>query len=203
MACSSSPDGARYQSSGDVLSRGSGRRIILWGGFPIALAVDPINGNVVALDSGNRVLIFNSAGVFQSTFGSPGTGPGQFSFDVGTNYGAGGVAIDPVTENILVTDWANNRVQIFSSTGVYLGQFGTQGTAGGQFGFGPVGIAIDPETRNIVVMDSGRVSGAARVEIFNSSGAYLSQFGAPAAAIANWTSPPCICVGPGNRRGKP
>ena len=54
------------------------------------------------------------------------------------------MAIDPVTENILVTDWANNRVQIFSSTGVYLGQFGTQGTAGGQFGFGPVGIAIDP-----------------------------------------------------------
>jgi hypothetical protein len=167
----------------------------LFGGFPIGLAVDPINGNVVALDSAGRVLIFNSAGVFQSTFGSPGTSAGQFIFDGGTNFGAGGVAIDPVTENILVTDWGNNRVQIFSSTGVYLGQFGTEGAGDGQFGYGPAGIAIDPETRNIVVMDSGSVSGTGRVEIFNSSGAYLRQFGAPGAAAANWTWTSCGCWG--------
>ena len=35
---------------------GAGGGLFSWGGFPIALAVDPINGNVVALDSGNRVL---------------------------------------------------------------------------------------------------------------------------------------------------
>lgn len=164
-------------------------------GNPIGLAVDPINGNVVAVDAANRVLIFNSAGVLQSTFGSTGTGPGQFSFNV-TAYlnGTAGVAIDPVTENILVTDWGNNRVQIFSSTGVYLGQFGTQGAGNGQFGYGPIGIAIDPETRNIAVMDHGELTGSARVEIFNSSGAYLSQFGAPVqAAFASWTS--CYCAG--------
>ncbi len=164
-------------------------------GNPIGLAVDPINGNVVAVDAANRVLIFNSAGVLQSTFGSTGTGPGQFSFNVTVSInGAAGVAIDPVTENILVTDWGNNRVQIFSSTGVYLGQFGTQGAGNGQFGYGPIGIAIDPETRNIVVLDRGTLTGNARVEIFNSSGAYLSQFGAPVqAAFASWTS--CYCAG--------
>jgi hypothetical protein len=113
-------------------------------GYPIALAVDPINGNVVALDAADRVLIFNSAGVFQSTFGSPGIGQGQFAFDYinGIPF-AGGVAIDPITENILVTDWGNNRVQIFSSTGVYQGQFGTQGAGNEQFGFGRVRISID------------------------------------------------------------
>ena len=160
-------------------------------GYAIGLAVDPVNSNVVALDAADRVLIFNSAGVFQSTFGSPGIGPGQFSFSLVNGFpGAGGVAIDPLTENILVTDWGNTRVQIFSSTGVYLGQFGTQGAGNGQFGFGPVGIAVDPETRNIVVMDRGN----SRVQIFNSSGAYLSQFGAPVqAAGASWTPGSCIC----------
>jgi hypothetical protein len=107
----------------------------------------------------------------------------------------GGVAIDPVTENILVADWGNNRVQIFSSTGVYLSQFGTQGAGNGQFGYGPSGIAVDPATRNIVVMDSGTVTGTARVEIFNSSGSYLSQFGAPVqAAGASWTSCGCAAL---------
>jgi probable HAF family extracellular repeat protein len=158
---------------------------------PLGLAVDPINGNVVALDLADRVLIYNSAGVFQSTFGSPGAGPGQFAFNA-----LGGVAIDPVTENILVSDWGNNRVQIFSSTGVYLNQFGTQGSGNGQFGYGPVGIAVDPETRNIVVLDRGTLEGAARVQIFNSSGAYLSQFGAPAkAGNATWSTDYCVCEG--------
>jgi len=74
-------------------------------GYAIGLAVDPINGNVVALDRADRVLIFNSAGVFQSTFGSPGTGAGQFDFQAVYGASYAGVAIDPVTENILVTDW--------------------------------------------------------------------------------------------------
>jgi beta-lactam-binding protein with PASTA domain len=160
-------------------------------GYPVALAVDPINGNVVALDAANRVLIFNSAGVFQTTFGSTGQSAGQFSFFRGTGVATSGVAIDPVTENILVADWGNNRVQIFSSTGVYQGQFGTQGAGNGQFGYGPMGIAVDPETRNIAVMDTGQISGIARVEIFNSSGAYLGQFGPPVAAGACWAPVPC------------
>jgi probable HAF family extracellular repeat protein len=165
-------------------------------GYPLDLAVDPINGNVVALDTADRVLIFNSAGVFQSTFGSTGQGAGQFSFFRGFGVVTSGVAIDPVTENILVADWGNNRVQIFSSTGVYLGQFGTQGAGNGQFGYGPMGIAIDPETRNIAVVDSGYISGNSRVEIFNSSGAYLSQFGPPVqAAGACWAPAPCGVLG--------
>jgi probable HAF family extracellular repeat protein len=165
---------------GSIVSQGTSIQ-----GYAIGLAVDPVNGNVVALDAADRVLIFNSAGVFLGTFGSPGQGPGQFSFT-----SAGGVAIDPVTENIVVADWGNTRVQIFSSTGVYLGQFGTQGAGNGQFGFGPIGIAVDPETRNIAVMDRAN----SRVEIFNSSGAYLSQFGAPtSAAGSSWDPSYCIC----------
>jgi probable HAF family extracellular repeat protein len=154
-----------------------------------ALAVDPVNRNIIAVDvGGQRVMIFNSAGVFQSEFGTAGLGPGQFRF---INYVNAGVAVDPVTENILVTDAANSRVQVFNSAGVYLSQFGTAGGGYGQFG-NPSGIAIDPTTRNIVVADWG----ANRVDIFNSSGGYLSQFGGPGASNGTFYEPTAIAIDP-------
>jgi probable HAF family extracellular repeat protein len=155
----------------------------------LALAVDPVNRNIIAVDvQGQRVMIFNSAGVFQSEFGTAGLGPGQFRF---VNYVNAGVAVDPVTENILVTDAANSRVQVFNSAGVYQSQFGTAGGGYGQFG-NPSGIAIDPTTRNIVVADWG----ANRVDIFNSSGGYLSQFGGPGASDGMFYEPTAIAIDP-------
>jgi len=53
------------------------------------------------------VQIFNSAGVFLSQFGGTGAGNGQFNRPYG-------VAIDPVSHNIVVVDQNNNRVQIFA-----------------------------------------------------------------------------------------
>ena len=55
----------------------------------------------------NRVQIFNSAGVYLSQFGTSGNGDGQFN-------GPYGVAIDPISHNIVVVDQNNNRVQIFA-----------------------------------------------------------------------------------------
>ncbi|WP_043997560.1 PEP-CTERM sorting domain-containing protein, partial [Microcystis aeruginosa] len=58
-------------------------------------------------DVGNdRVQVFNSGGVFQSTFGSFGTGNAEFNSPVGIAVDSGG--------NIYVTDANNNRVQVFS-----------------------------------------------------------------------------------------
>ncbi|WP_265578468.1 PEP-CTERM sorting domain-containing protein [Microcystis aeruginosa] len=54
----------------------------------------------------DRVQVFNSGGVFQSTFGSSGTGNGQFSLPTGIAVGSGG--------NIYVADTGNDRVQVFS-----------------------------------------------------------------------------------------
>jgi hypothetical protein len=144
----------------------------LFVGPPFAIAVDPVNLNIVAVDArGQRVLIFNSAGQFLSVFGAPGSAPGQFAFQ--SNNFPVGVAIDPASENIIVTDTGNNRVEIFNSAGVYLSQFGTYGSGNGQFAM-PTGVAIDPVSRNIVVADLSD-----RVQIFNSAGVYQSQFGAP------------------------
>jgi probable HAF family extracellular repeat protein len=160
----------------------------LFTGGQMAIAIDPVNHNIIAADvAGQRVLIFNSAGVFQSEFGSPGSGPGQFILSL---YGIG-VAIDPVTENILVSDWGNNRVQIFNSAGVYQNQFGTFGGGDGQFD-GPAGLAIDPTSRNMVVADWGN----SRVQIFNSSGGYISQFGSPGAGNGTFYEPQVIAIDP-------
>ena len=63
-----------------------------------------------------RVQIFNSSGAYLSQFGGFGTGGGQFINPTG-------VAIDPVSHDIFVTDYANNNVQIFNSAGIYLNQY--------------------------------------------------------------------------------
>jgi beta-lactam-binding protein with PASTA domain len=155
-----------------------------------ALAVDPINHNIVVVDTyGARVLIFNSAGVFQSQFGSAGYGPGQFQLQ-----GSGacsGVAIDPVSENIVVSDTGNNRVQIFNAAGVYQSQFGTMGEGYGQL-YLPQGVAIDPTSHNIVVADTGN----SRIQIFNSAGGYLSQFGSFGSGNGAFYDPGTVAIDP-------
>ena len=58
-----------------------------------------------------------STATYLSQFGTHGRGNGQFNQP-------SGIAIDPTSHNIVVADYGNNRVQIFSSAGVYLSQFG-------------------------------------------------------------------------------
>jgi DNA-binding beta-propeller fold protein YncE len=64
-----------------------------------------------------------------------------------TNYGDGqfnepwGIAVDNIG-NVYVTDYENNRVQKFSSSGHYVSKWGSPGSGNGQFN-GPRGIAVD------------------------------------------------------------
>ncbi len=73
---------------------------------------------------------------------------------------------------------ANCTVQYFTTTGVYLGQFGSCGTSPGQF-IMPSGIAIDKKG-NLWVTDYGNDT----VQEFNSSGSYISGFGCCAGGSA-------------------
>jgi sugar lactone lactonase YvrE/Tfp pilus assembly protein FimT len=73
--------------------------------------------------------------------------------------------------NIWVTDAYNNRVEVFNTSGTYLGQFGSWGNGNGQFEF-PRGVGFD-SNGNIFVSDDG----GERVQKFSSSEAYISQFG--------------------------
>lgn len=143
----------------------------LFAGPVDGIAVDPVNHNIVVADKfAQRLVIFNSAGQFLKVVGSQGSGPGQFNW---VNTAFAGVAIDPTSENIIVSDGGNSRVQIFNSSGVFLSQFGKYGSGNGQFFFSASQVAVDPINHNIVVADSSNY----RIQIFNSAGVYQSQFG--------------------------
>jgi sugar lactone lactonase YvrE len=139
----------------------------------------------VADTSNNRVQEFSSNGVYQSQFGTAGSGNGHFSSPYN-------IAIDG-SGNIWVPDYGNNRVEKFNSSGVYQSQFGTSGSGNGQFSY-PYGIAID-SSGNIWVTDHGNN----RVQEFNSSGTYVSQFGSAGTGNGQFSYPYNIAIdGSGN-----
>ena len=70
-----------------------------------------------------------------------------------------GVAVDE-EGHIIVADSRNNRVQVFTSNGVFINAFGTSGTGPGQFDR-PSGVCIAPNG-DIVVVDFGNN----RVQVF-------------------------------------
>jgi hypothetical protein len=60
--------------------------------------------------------------VFETTFAGPGSGPGQLS-------DPSGVAVNEATGNIYVVDKGNDRVEIFSPAGTYVGFFDGSGAS--------------------------------------------------------------------------
>ncbi|MGA2785881.1 MAG: SBBP repeat-containing protein [Candidatus Bathyarchaeia archaeon] len=102
---------------------------------------------------------------FLLVWGSKGSGPGQFN-------GPGWVAVDS-SGNVYVTDWVNGRVQKFTSTGMYITQWGNDkpGSGPGQLN-SPRGVAVD-SSGNVYVADAVN----SRVEKFTSDGRYLTHSG--------------------------
>jgi len=85
--------------------------------------------------SNNRVTELNTSGEVLREIGSPGSGNGQFRHPDAVEADGKG--------RVWIGDEENNRVQAFSeSSGAYITQFGTAGSAPGEFDFAfPMGIA--------------------------------------------------------------
>jgi len=155
---------------------------------PTNIKLDPSGQFIYVVDSqNNRIQKFNSNG-FNNTaiplvsWGSYGTGNGQFRSPTG-------IAIDP-SGNVYVADSQNNRIQKFDSNGQYLFQKGTRCvisaatppcidadgsgplSLGDEQFFSPTGIAIDP-SGNVYVADSQNN----RIQKFDSNGVFLSKWG--------------------------
>jgi hypothetical protein len=104
------------------------------------------------------------------TFGSEGSGNGQFKEPIG-------VAVNDATGNVYVVDKGNNRVEEFTSTGTYVGQFNGNGAPTGVFSSpGSIAVdnsgnALDPSKEDVYVVDAGHKV----IDQFTASGTYVGQ----------------------------
>jgi hypothetical protein len=139
----------------------------------------PINNYVV--DSGNnRTEVFNASGTFLSSFGSSGSGNGQFSIPTG-------ITVDNAY-NVYVVDSGNNRIEKFNSTGSFLLSFGSYGTGNSQFKT-PTGAGVN--TGGLVyIVDSGNN----RIQEFNNTGGFVGSFGSAGTGNGKFKAPIGIAV---------
>jgi DNA-binding beta-propeller fold protein YncE len=105
--------------------------------------------------------------VFERTFGSEGTGSGQFKTPLG-------VAVNDTTHDVYVADEGNNRVEELDSTGSLIGEFNGSVAPTGAFS-GPTYIAVDnsgnpldPSAGDVYVVDSGH----GVIDKFSAGGSY-------------------------------
>jgi sugar lactone lactonase YvrE/type II secretory pathway pseudopilin PulG len=168
------------------------------------------SGNLyVPLYNKNVVTKYNSSGTVLLNFGAGFNGVAGTQYNSGSGNGQlnspAAVAID-ASGNVWVADLGNNRVQEFNSSGAWVRSIGgpspytcetapagsspscASGSGNGQFS-GPGGIAIDP-SGNIWVVDSGNY----RIQEFNSSGVYQTQFGSYGAGGGHFVSPDGIAI---------
>ncbi len=117
---------------------------------------------------------------YSSSFGTSGTGNGQFAHPAG-------IALD-AKGDLWVADENNNRVEEFNEKGEYLTKFGATGTGNGQFSR-PTDIAIDSKG-DLWVTDAGNN----RVEEFNEKGEYRAKFGTSGSGNGQFSGPESIAI---------
>jgi DNA-binding beta-propeller fold protein YncE len=151
---------------------------------PTGIAVDAQGRIWVADDESDRVdkwRITVLRPTFSSSFGSFGTGNGEFDEPTG-------IGVNPSNGDVVVADGKNNRVEVFSEKGEFVRTFGSAGTGNGEFKE-PGGVAVDSKG-NIWVTDTGND----RVQEFNEKGEYLAQFGAVGTGNGEFEAPKGLAV---------
>src|SRR5918992_4135936 len=107
---------------------------------------------------------FGSDGKFITSWGSEGTGDGQFLH-------AHGIAIDS-SDNVYVSDDDKNIIQKFDSDGKFITSWGSEGTGDGQF-LRPEAVAVDSSSGNVFVADfEGN-----NIQKFDSDGNFITKWG--------------------------
>ena len=101
------------------------------------------------------------------TWGTQGSGPGQFQDPRGVAVGPEGAA----SLKVYVADGGNHRVQVFDGEGNFLNQWGSQGSGPGQFQE-PWGLAVAPNG-DVYMADTWNH----RVPVFDAEGNFLRGWG--------------------------
>jgi tripartite motif-containing protein 71 len=157
----------KFTSSGAFLlewgSAGSGNGQFI---YPTGIAIDASGFVYVTDDCNHRVQKFTSAGVYVSQWGTLGSGPGEFihATDVGVDASGDVFVVEGFNDACGPANY-NNRVQRFTSAGVYLQEWGGSGNAPGQFG-SPWGIGMAPGSCVFYVADTDN----RRIQRFGTAG---------------------------------
>lgn len=122
---------------------------------------------ILLLISGFMLLTSISVGeevyLFETKWGSLGSGNGQFNFPQG-------VAVDSFG-NVYVTEINNQRIQKFTSIGTFITKWGSFGSGNGQFN-NPEDLVVD-SSGNIYVADGKNH----RIQKFTSTGTFITKWG--------------------------
>jgi DNA-binding beta-propeller fold protein YncE len=132
--------------------------------YPWGVVVNQRGKIVIAERKGHCISIFSPAGEKLRSFGSQGSGPGQFSYPRGVTVDDNG--------NILVADTNNHRIQKFTSDNKHITSVGSHGSNRLQFNF-PISIAIFPITKKIAISENYNH----RVQILNPDLTFNSSIG--------------------------
>ena len=132
--------------------------------YPTGVAVNHRNRKVYICDNNNnRIQILNADLTFSSSFGSQGSGDGQFNYPWD-------VALDS-TGNVYVADSEGHRIQVFTSEGKFLRKFGKKGSGDGELDL-PSSVSIDSDDIVYVTEHNNH-----RVSMLTSEGQFLRSFG--------------------------
>jgi DNA-binding beta-propeller fold protein YncE len=152
--------------------------------IPYGLAVSSSNAIYIS-DAGNNNLVDHpQIEVYvppyttnqQNSFGTSGTGNGQFTFPAG-------IAVNSALGYVYVADFDENRIQIFDTTGTYIDQFG-QGILNT-----PVGLSLG-SNGNLYVADGNNNT----IDIFDPYGNQISSFGSLGSGPGQLHSPTGVAV---------
>jgi DNA-binding beta-propeller fold protein YncE len=145
---------------------------------PLALAISRF-GNPLVVDSQNQRIVFLNE---FSSFGEFGEEDGQFLFPVG-------LAVNPGSGDIYVTDIDRARIQRFDFDGNFDLGFGSFGSGDQQVN-APRGLAIDPRTNHVFVADTGND----RIKRLNENLFFLEDIGRSGSGDGEFDAPLGIAV---------
>lgn len=142
------------------------------------------NGEFIISDTGNSQLIYRNRNNIISHIGVLRTS-GMYS-------GVAGATTDS-SGNIYVTDSMNHRVLKYNSSGTLIDKWGGNSGNGGTSSYGilywqftaPKQISYDNAYNRILIADTGN----SRIQVFNASGAWISNFG-----YGVFTNPMGVCT---------
>jgi len=150
--------------------------------YPVAVTTDP-SGNLYVAEYGenDRIQKFGSHNKFITSFGSFGTGEGQFQRPSGIVWLGG---------KIYVVDAFNSRVHVFSDSGSYEGLLDTRGI-GLHY---PYDLSLGPDGRLYIVE-----YGAGRITVITTDGDVVARYGSTGSGRGQFATPWGLAVDPRGR----